>query len=80
MRKKRKSMRQTRQVRYAVVGLGHIAQVAVLPAFTHASSNSQLTALVSGDPKKLKTLSQRYGVPHAYSYEQYEQCLRGRTY
>jgi hypothetical protein len=49
---------------------------AVLPAFTHAGSNSQLTGLVSGDPKKLKTLSQRYGVPHAYSYEQYEQCLR----
>jgi glucose-fructose oxidoreductase len=76
MRKKRKGMRQTRQVRYAVVGLGHIAQVAVLPAFTHAGSNSRLTALVSGDPKKLKTLSQRYGVPHTYSYEQYEQCLR----
>jgi glucose-fructose oxidoreductase len=76
MRKKRKGMRQARQVRYAAVGLGHIAQVALLPAFTHAGSNSQLTGLVSGDPKKLKTLSQRYGVPHAYSYEQYEQCLR----
>ena len=76
MRKKRKGMRQTRRVRYAVVGLGHIAQVAVLPAFSHAGSNSQLTALVSGEPKKLKTLSQRYDVPHTYSYEQYEQCLR----
>jgi len=29
-------------VRYAVVGLGHIAQVAVLPAFAHARRNSRL--------------------------------------
>jgi hypothetical protein len=26
-----------KEVRYAVVGLGHIAQVAVLPAFAHAT-------------------------------------------
>ena len=36
-------------VRYAVVGLGHIAQVAVLPAFAHARRNSRLVAVVSGD-------------------------------
>ena len=34
-------------VRYAVVGLGHIAQVAVLPAFAHARRNSELVAVVS---------------------------------
>ena len=77
MRKKRRvRVRQAKRIRYAVVGLGHIAQVAVLPAFAHAASNSQLTALVSGDPTKLKALSQRYKVPHTYSYEQYDQCLR----
>lgn len=65
-----------KRIRYAVVGLGHIAQVAVLPAFAHAASNSQLTALVSGNPKKLKTLSRRYKVSHTYCYEQYDQCLR----
>ena len=37
------------KVRYAVVGLGYIAQVAVLPAFAHAKENSELVALVSGD-------------------------------
>jgi predicted dehydrogenase len=68
--------RPLKHIRYAVVGLGHIAQVAVLPAFAHAASNSQLTALVSDDPKKLKELSARYRVPHTYSYEQYHQCLR----
>jgi predicted dehydrogenase len=62
-------------VRYAVVGLGHIAQVAVLPGFAHAR-NSQLTALVSGDPGKLKKLAKKYRVAHTYSYEQYDECLR----
>jgi len=39
-----------KQVRYAVVGLGHIAQVAVLPAFGNARRNSRLAALLkSGD-------------------------------
>jgi hypothetical protein len=41
----------TAKIRYAVVGLGHIAQVAVLLAFKHAS-NCKLLALVSGDAKR----------------------------
>lgn len=67
---------QVTPVRYAVVGLGHIAQVAVIPAFAHAKRNSELTALVSDDPNKLKQLSRRYDVPYCYSYRQYDQCLR----
>ena len=63
-------------IRYAVVGLGHIAQVAVLPGFAHAKRNSALTALVSDDPQKLKQLSRRYDVPYCYSYREYDQCLR----
>jgi predicted dehydrogenase len=59
-----------------VVGLGHIAQVAVLPAFAHARQNSALTALVSSDPKKLNELSRRYRVEHTYSYSEYDECLR----
>ena len=64
------------KIRYAVVGLGHIAQVAVLPAFAHAARNSALTALVSDDPEKLEQLGRRYGVKLTYSYEQYDDCLR----
>ncbi|HEY7219860.1 MAG TPA: Gfo/Idh/MocA family oxidoreductase [Candidatus Binatia bacterium] len=64
-----------RQIRYAVVGLGHIAQVAVLPAFAHARKNSQLTALVSDDPQKLKALGRRYRVDHLFSYREYDECL-----
>ncbi len=63
------------KIRYAVVGLGHIVQAAVLPAFAHAKRNSQLVALVSGDAKKLRALSEKYGVPYTYSYRQFEQCL-----
>lgn len=67
--------RNGRKIRYAVVGLGYISQVAVLPAFGHADSNSKLTALVSGDREKLKSLSRKYGVKLTYSYEQYADCL-----
>src|SRR5262245_9626467 len=67
--------RNRRKIRYAVVGLGHIAQVAVLPAFAHAA-NSQLAALVSDDPQKLKILSRRYQVDQVFSYDEYEDCLR----
>ncbi|WP_427159921.1 Gfo/Idh/MocA family protein [Aliinostoc sp. HNIBRCY26] len=63
-----------RQIRYAVVGLGWFAQEAALPAFAH-SENSKLVALVSDDPEKLEELSQKYGVDHTYSYEEYEDCL-----
>ncbi len=51
-----------RQIRYAVVGLGHIAQVAVLPAFGNARRNSKLAALVSGDPVKREQLGAKYQV------------------
>src|ERR1044072_7985667 len=58
-----------RSVRYAVVGLGHIAQAAMLPAFKHARRNSVLAALVSGEEKKLKQLGRRYGVQRVCGYD-----------
>ena len=63
-------------VRYAVVGLGHIAQAAVLPAFAHAKNNSRLVAIVSGDRTKRTTLSRKYRVD-AFTYGEYEKCLTG---
>jgi predicted dehydrogenase len=65
-----------KQIRYAVVGLGHIAQVAVLPAFGNARRNSRLAGLVSGDPLKRSELAKKYGVEHAWSYEQFDECLK----
>ncbi len=66
---KRGTGQRERVIRYAVIGLGHIAQAAVLPAFRHAR-NSQLTALVSGSPKKLKVLGRRYRSARLCSYEE----------
>ena len=68
-----------KRIRYAVVGLGHIAQVAVLPAFKNAAANSELTALVSDDPTKLKELGKKYRVKQLYTYDEYDQCLNSDT-
>ncbi len=65
-----------KKIRYAVVGLGYIAQIAVLPAFKHASKNSELAALVSDDPEKLRTLSEQYDVKRTASYDLYDDLLR----
>src|SRR5215469_4364981 len=62
------------KVRYAVVGLGHIAQVAVLPAFK-TTRNSELVALVSGDREKLSKVGKKYGIAHLYPYEEYSRAL-----
>lgn len=63
------------KVRYAVVGLGHIAQTAILPGFTHAKKNSQLVALVSGDKTKRNRLSKEYDVEYAFDYADYKRLL-----
>ena len=65
-----------RKIRYAVVGLGNIAQVAVLPAFAHAKENSELVALISSDEEKLRTLGEKYDVEHLGGYAQMEQVAR----
>ena len=64
-------------IRYAVVGLGHIAQAAVLPAFAHASTTSRLVALVSDDQEKLQVLGDRYGVEQRVSYDDFDSLLQG---
>src|SRR3954469_24098748 len=63
------------RVRYAVVGAGHIAQVAVLPAFEHARESCELVAIVSGDPAKRQELSAKYDLAFAGDYAQYEDVL-----
>jgi predicted dehydrogenase len=63
-------------VRYAVIGLGHLAQAAILPAFGHAQRNSRLAALVSGSSKKLKELGRRYRVERLCSYASADSLFR----
>ena len=57
-------MQPSKQVRYALIGAGNIAQMAVLPAFKHAKSNSVLAALISSDPEKRAELSKKYDLEH----------------
>ncbi|HEU6448102.1 MAG TPA: Gfo/Idh/MocA family oxidoreductase [Verrucomicrobiae bacterium] len=73
---KKRYQQHVGKIRYAVVGLGHIAQNAILPAFEHAAKNSQLAALVSDDEEKLDVLSREYGVENCFHYDDYELCLR----
>ena len=63
-------------IRYAIVGLGHIAQVAVLPAFAHARRNSKLVAIVSDDRTKRREIAKRYKLDQTFTYEQFDDCLR----
>ncbi len=64
----------TRSIRFAVVGLGHFAQAAILPAI-HRQRGATISALVSGTPEKLDELGTRYGVTRLCDYSQYEELL-----
>ncbi|HTQ07422.1 MAG TPA: Gfo/Idh/MocA family oxidoreductase [Polyangiaceae bacterium] len=66
---------QPRRVRYAVVGAGNIAQVAILPAFAHAKESSELVAIVSGDATKRAALRERYSLAADGDYSEFERVL-----
>ncbi len=70
------SVRRKPKIRYAVVGLGHIAQAAVLPAFENAGENSELVAFVSDDPVKHRRLGRRYRVVNIHTYKEYDALLK----
>src|SRR5215472_5496776 len=67
-------MPPAKPVGYAVVGLGSISQVAVLPAFAR-SRKAVLAAVVSGDPEKAKRLGRKFKAGAAYTYDQIAECL-----
>jgi predicted dehydrogenase len=62
----------------AVVGLGHFAQAAVLPAIEQLD-DVDLAALVSGSQHKLDELGARYGVSTLCTYEQLDELLATHT-
>ncbi len=67
-----------KKIRYAVVGLGWIAQEVILPGFEGAK-NSELVALVTDDPEKARELGEKYGVTQVVDYNGYDGLLRGGT-
>lgn len=62
------------RVGYAVIGLGRIAERAVLPAFRH-TRRAKLIALVSGNEQKASKLASDFGATDYYSYQDYALCL-----
>ena len=64
-----------RKIRYAIVGLGNIAQEAMLPGVAH-TGNSTVAALVTGDPVKATELANMYAPAKTYSYDQFGELLR----
>jgi predicted dehydrogenase len=67
-------MASRKRVGYAVVGLGSISQVAVLPAFAH-SKKAKLVAVVSGDKNKAKKFAQDFNASQSYTYDEFSRCL-----
>ncbi|EZP57392.1 Gfo/Idh/MocA family protein [Sphingomonas sp. RIT328] len=64
----------TKKVRYAVVAGGQISQQAFMPGVAR-TNNSEMVALVTGDPVKADKLAKQYKLK-AYTYEQYDELLR----
>jgi predicted dehydrogenase len=67
------------KVRYAIVGLGDIAQEDMMPGFEH-TGNSEITALVTSDATKARDLGDRYNVSATFTYEEFEQVLTSDTF
>ncbi len=65
----------TRTPSIAIVGMGYIAQTAVLPAFARIRRYARIGALVSDDLQKLTALRRRYKAWQTYSYDEYDECL-----
>ena len=64
----------TKKLRYAVVGGGQISQQAFMPGIAR-TDNSEIVALVTGDPVKADKLASQYGLT-SWSYDQYDELLR----
>lgn len=64
-----------KHVRYAVVGVGWIAQQAFLPSVPH-TGNSVVTALVTGDAEKARVLGPKYGIARSFGYDEYHALIR----
>ncbi len=61
-------------MRYAVVGVGWIAQEDFMPGVAK-TGNSVMTALVTGDPKKGRELSGKYEIEHVCGYDRFDALL-----
>ena len=65
---------QGRKVRYAVAGVGWIAQAEFLPGVEH-TGNSEVVALVTGHEEKAEKVGEKYGIEKVYSYDELDGLL-----
>ena len=63
-----------KKIRYAIVALGDIAQEAMLPGVDH-TGNSEVVALVTGDPVKAREVGEQYGIDETCGYDGFEALL-----
>ncbi len=68
-----------KKIRYAIVGVGDIAQEDMMPGVEH-TGNSKLTALVTSDPKKARKLGKKYKVKATFTYEEFPLALASGTF
>jgi predicted dehydrogenase len=68
-----------RKVRYAIVGLGDIAQEDMMPGFEH-TGNSEITALVTSDATKAKELGDMCNVSTTFAYDRFDEALASKTF
>ena len=67
-----------KRVGYAVVGLGGISEVAVLPAFAH-SKKAKLVTVVSGNKDKARKFARQFKATDAFTYEELDQALSNKA-
>jgi predicted dehydrogenase len=72
-------MNSTTKIRYAIVGLGDIAQEDMMPGVEH-TGNSRITALVTSDQEKARELSEKYNIDATYDYEEFDQALASKGF
>jgi predicted dehydrogenase len=70
---------ENRRIGYCIVGLGRISMDHFMPGVKQ-TSQSRITALVSGHPDKARKQAAIYGVPESsiYSYENYDQIRNNK--
>ncbi len=70
---------EQKKIGYAVIGLGRIAEH-FMPGVRN-TSNSQITALVSGHRDKAERIAAEYGIPQSsiYSYEDFDRIAQNKA-
>jgi predicted dehydrogenase len=68
-----------KKVRYAIVGVGDIAQEDMMPGVDH-TGNSVIAALVTSDPKKAQELSAKYEVDATFTYKEFPRALASGSF